>query len=192
MRFLSEDIFIKIVRFTLNMDLVGVIGPTKGYDREKVERVSRHLSKILINAGYAAIINPTVGSSPELFGQVFKSFPDSHLVGIIYNDPLIDGYELQIGAYDKPIYCETWEDQPRVLVQNARHLVALGISSGTNWEISLTKFYWRLGRPAPNQGGRVFMLTDLEKERYPDRLNESLKIEYVSIEELARELRGEI
>jgi len=175
--------------------LVGVLGPSRNYCRKKVEYNSERLSDILVSCGYGAIINPMCGTAPETFGIIFKKHGGSPLVGVIYDDGRTVGeYDLLTkdtdfhnkDICDTLINCVSWREQPGILIGNSKHLIVLGLSTGVNWELSLPKFYWRLklGGVAPNTGGRIFLLTELISDKYPARLNEGMRLEYISIEEL--------
>lgn len=131
-----------------NKPIIGIIGPSKGYIHEDVETISQQLSEILVRNGYSAVITLTKDSSFELFGKVFKRIRGSHLYGITYPHPGVEGYEMESNdelICDEQVECASWEEQPKVMVQMAKHMVALGISPGTTWEIMVTKYYWRLG-----------------------------------------------
>jgi hypothetical protein len=174
------------------MSLIGIIGPTKVEDPDEINCINERLSEILINKGYSAIINPTLGSAPGIFGHVFKKKKEeklnghSHLVGIIYDDAeQYGGYGLERDLCEQNINCKTWENQPKLLVEISKHIICLGISTGTVWEICLTKFYWHLKKldcGENNPSGKVFIIEELSDKKLIDCLIEKLKMkEYVFI-----------
>ena len=185
------------------MTLVGIIGPSKGYDAERVRQASERLSDVLLNTSYDVLINPMTGGSPELFGRIYSARNESHLVGVTYPlDGICEEYLklagepfFNIDICERTIHCDNCEEHPKVIVQKSKHLIVLGLSGGVNWEISLTKRNWRMGgEKAPNPDGKVFIIDELIEGRYPPELDADLGIEYISLDNLTglgNTLRGQ-
>ncbi|MFH0798502.1 MAG: hypothetical protein V1906_03765 [Candidatus Woesearchaeota archaeon] len=156
---------------------IGIIGPTKLELTEELKKVCKDVSGILVKKKYSVLLNPTLGSTVEFFGKEFKN-QDGKVEGIVFDDNT-GGYPLQNrGICDSFLHCITWENQPRDLVRNSGHLVVLGFSIGTTWEICMTKFYWG------DKQGKVFIMKETMKERLPKYMEELLPIIYVTSEEL--------
>ena len=179
-----------------------MLGPSGNYDSAMVEEISNLLSKILVDGGYGAIINPMRGTAPEAFGITFKKYEGSSLTGVVYDDGRAVGTYDQLtqgtdfhnrDICDALITCASWQEQPKTLVINSKHLVALGLSTGVNWELSLPKFYWRLnsGEAAPNPTGRIFLLKELILANYPICLSKDMGLESISIKQLRQALNAQ-
>ena len=167
-------------------NLIGIIGPTSDYDKDAVKHVSECLSRILLHNGYLPLINPTIGSTPELFGKVFQQQTGAQVWCLVYPKPsgfpMYRGLNHSLCSHKNKIRCRTWAQQPEVLVQHTRCLISLGICTGSVWEMCLTKYYWK-------GMGKLFVLRELESESLPARLNQRLRVEYIFLSRLANELR---
>ncbi|MEK6816576.1 MAG: hypothetical protein AABY09_03105 [Nanoarchaeota archaeon] len=159
------------------MDTIGIIGSTKLEQTAELVQLCKDVSGILVKKGYAVLLNPSTGSTVDFFGREFKRQKGS-VTGIIF-DCNTEGYpELDKGICDGFLHCCTWESQPRDLVKNSRHLIVLGFSIGTTWEMCMSKFYWN------DKQSRIFVMKETLKERLPKYMEELLPIVYVTAKEL--------
>lgn len=159
------------------MKPIGIIGPTNLEVTEEMEKVCEDISRILVKKKYTVLLNPTLGSTAEFFSREFKR-QNGRIRGIVFDDRT-EGYSGQDrGICDEFLHCGTWENQPRDLVKNSKHLIVLGFSIGTTWEMCMPKFYWNGGQ------SKIFVMKETMKERLPGYMEELLPIVYVSAEEL--------
>jgi hypothetical protein len=166
------------------MKLVGVLGPSNIKESKNMRKVCEDISCALIKHKFGAIISPDKKSTAEYFAKVFKKQKGSFLVGTDYSDDKDCGYKgLNRDICDELWNCETWENQPKFLVNESKALIVLDLSVGVTWELCLTKFYWS------GSGGKIFIITETNKERLPEYMNKSLPIEYISINELDDKLK---
>lgn len=163
------------------MKLIGIIGPTKLEATEELKKVCRDVSEILTKKKYSVLLNPTSGSTVEFFGKEFK-MQSGKIKGIVFDDNS-EGYPKQNrNICDDFLHCSTWENQPRDLVRNSQHLIVLGFSIGTTWEMCMPKFYWT------DKQSKIFIIKEALKERLPRYMEELLPIVYVTAEELDNHL----
>ncbi len=156
---------------------IGVIGPTKLEATEQLEKVCEDVSRILTEKKYSVLLNPMLGSTAEFFSKEFKR-QNGKIVGIVFDDNS-DGYPCQNrGICDDFLHCGTWENQPRDLVRDSGHLIVLGFSIGTTWEMCMAKFYW------DDKERKIFVMKETMKERLPKYMEELLPIVYVTAKEL--------
>ncbi|MBN2285767.1 MAG: hypothetical protein JXI43_04925 [Tissierellales bacterium] len=157
--------------------LIGIIGPGRDYKREAIVEISHIISKLIVGKGYLPFITPTLKSSPEIFGNIFKEdYPDHDLWGIDYEDPdpkEFPDHNLNKNLCDKIVNCEIWENEPKYFIKHIKHLIVFGFCTGCVWEIVLTKFYWK------HDDGKIYVLRELEPDFMPERLNQKLKIRYI-------------
>ena len=161
---------------------IGIIGPSKLENNSTLEKAYAQIAKIIYSKNASIIISPDKNSTAELFAKEFKKI-NGNIVGVDYKDDTDLGYAgLNREICDRLISCETWENQPKVLVKNSDFLIVLGLSVGVTWEICLAKFYWT----SPLK--RIFIIKDLVKDKLPKSLNNSLPIEYISIKKLEKKI----
>lgn len=159
------------------MKPIGIIGPTKLEITEELNKVCREVSNILVKKKYSVLLNPTLGSTVEFFGKEFKR-QNGKIEGIVFDENTECYPDQNRGICDNFLRCSTWENQPRDLVKNSEHLIVLGFSIGTTWEMCMPKFYWS------GKQGKIFVMKETMKERLPKYMEELLPIVYVTAEEL--------
>jgi len=158
--------------------MIGIIGPSNYTETEEKIKIFNKLSKILIANNLGIVFTPTIEGTTEAFAKVYKQNGGKEIIGMEFKDSTYHGYPgLNIDLCSKTIEIPTWENQPKALVQNSEHLIVLGLSTGTIWEMCLSKFF--LKNP-----GKVFVIKELVQEQLPSSLLKELPIEYISLENI--------
>ena len=150
---------------------IGIIGPSKLKDKEKVKEIA----KIVAQSGNEVFLTPDKGSSSEFFAQEYERAGGEKVYSVF---PIKDKefgithVNLNLG---ENIDCKTWRNQPEKLSEETDILISIGHSVGGIIEIGYTKWF----RPKP-----VYIIKDIDSERLPKVMEKELDLKYILINEL--------
>ncbi len=159
--------------------MIGIIGPSKFQVTENKLNILNEISKILIENKLSIILTPTFNGATEALAKCYKKNQGKRIIGISFKNENHHGYPgLNRNLCNQIIDVETWEDQPKTLIKDSNHLIVLGFSTGTIWELCLPKFYWS------DKNKKIFIIKELINEQLPSSLMQELPIEYISVKDL--------
>lgn len=163
---------------------IGIIGPSK---IEYVEEINSNAKKIIKKlsknlADYEIVLTPDKKSVSEFFAQEYIKNNGKKLFEVV---PLNDeefGYDwvnLELGEH---INCGTWRNQPEKLNEETDVLVCIGYAVGVLAEIAYSKWF----KPKP-----VYIIKELVSGKLPKDAVRDLDIQYISFNDLEKELKNQ-
>ncbi|MCF7910379.1 hypothetical protein K9L16_01755 [Candidatus Pacearchaeota archaeon] len=156
---------------------IGIIGPSKLEEKNKF--LIEKLAKIIAEKEHGVYLTPDKNSSSEYFVEKFLESGGKKVFLIIPLDDLEFGNSWVNKEIGENINCGTWRNQPEKLNEETEVLISIGYSVGGLAEIAYTKWF----KPKP-----VYIITDFDKEKLPEKINNSLDLRYVSIKDLKEQL----
>lgn len=157
---------------------IGIIGPSKLKDEDK-KYISK-LAKIVAEKNIEIVLTPDKNSSSEYFAKKYTEYNGKKVFSVIPLDDKEFGYfwiNLNIG---EKINCNVWRNQPEKLNEECDALLCIGYSVGGLAEIAYTKWFGK--KP-------VYIISEIEKEKLPFKINKLLDINYVNISEFENLLK---
>ncbi len=154
---------------------IGVIGPSdfEGIDKGLVTK----LAKIVASKGHEIVIVPHKGSVSEFFAQEYLSKGGKKVYSIIPLDDKEFGYDWVNTEIGEQISCGVWRNQPEKLNEESDVLLSIAHAVGGMIEIGYSK--WFKKKP-------VYIITDIDNDRFPKRIEKKLDLKYVSIDEFEK------
>ncbi len=155
---------------------IGIIGPSKVENKIRISKIA----EIIAKSGHEVFLVPDKGSSSEFFAQEYIKNKGKKVYSILPLDDKEFGYDWVNTDLGEQVNCGTWRNQPEKLNEETEALVSLGYAAGGLIEIGYTKWF----KPKP-----VYIITDIDNERLPSKIDKKLDINYISINELKKILK---
>lgn len=157
---------------------IGIIGPSKL--KKGTEEIIKRLAKIVAESENEIVVTPDKGSSSEYFAQEYLENGGKKVFEVLPLDDTEFGYKEWVNTeLGEAINCGIWRNQPEKLNEETDILLCVGYAAGVLAEITYSKWF----KPKP-----VYIITNIEKEKLPRVINESLDIRYVSVKEFEGEI----
>ena len=155
---------------------IGIIGPSKLRNKKEISKIAQ----IIAESKHEVVLTADKGSSSEYFGLEYIKHKGKKIYSVLPLDDKEFGYTWVNMDLGEKINCGTWRNQPEKLNEETEALVSIGYAAGGLIEIGYTKWF----KPKP-----VYIITDIDNEKLPSKINEKLDIHYISINELKNILK---
>jgi len=163
---------------------IGIIGPSKLEYLDEINKDSKGIvSKVaglVAKSGNEIIVVPDKGSASEFFAQEYLKNKGKKVYEVVPFDDKEFGFSwlnLDIGEH---INCGTWRNQPEKLNEETDCFLCIGYAVGVLAEIAYTKWF----KPKP-----VYIINELVSGKLPVEIDRSLKLKYISFNELKKYLK---
>jgi hypothetical protein len=163
---------------------IGIIGPSKLQYVEEVnpdaKKLVQGLAKLVADSGNEIVVVPDKGSASEFFAQEYLKHKGKKVYEVVPLDDKEFGLSwlnMEIGEH---INCGTWRNQPEKLNEECDAFLCIGYAVGVLAEIAYSKWF------KPKQ---IYIINELVSGKLPVEVERSLKLKYVSAEELKKHLR---
>ena len=137
-------------------------------------------AKILAKSGHEIVLTPDKGSSSEYFALEYLKNKGKKVYEVLPLDDKEFGYSYVNTELGEHINCGTWRNQPEKLNEETDALVCIGYAVGVLAEIAYTKWF----KPKP-----IYIIKEIDSEKLPKIINDSLDIRYLSLSELEKNLK---
>ncbi len=153
---------------------IGIIGPnTIKNEIEERKALLFEFAKIISKFNKEIVLTPDKGSLLEFFGNKYKEFGGKKIWIVA---PMKDDAEKYVNlGLGEVIDCETWNKQPSKFSEETDLFICVGYSAGVLSEIGASKYF---------NPKKILIIKDFIKSELPPEINQSMDIEYFSIENL--------
>jgi len=167
----------------------GVIAPSKiSYivqatkrSESEVESLLKRITKIIAENNLEIVITPDKKSPLEFVGKEYLKLKGKKLYEVLPLDDTELGYKEWVNTdLGEAINCGTWRNQPEKTNDVTDLLICVGYGVGSFIEMGYSKWF----RPKP-----IYIINELVSGKLPMEFEKSLKIKYISVNDLDKELK---
>lgn len=157
---------------------VGIIGPNTFNNHSKKELQKRknnliRAAEIISDFNFDIVLTPDKNSLLDFFGNYYKNLKKNKIwIVAPMNDDAEKYLNLELGEI---IDCDVWAKQPSKFNEETDLLICIGYSCGVLSEIGASKYF---------NPKKILILDEFIGTKLPQEINQSINIEYISLEKL--------
>ncbi len=165
---------------------IGIIGPNTLKNESKKELKERKIllvkvAKIISESNNEIVLTPDKKSLLEFFGNKYKEFGGKKIWIVAPMKDYAEKYlNLDLGEI---IDCDMWYRQPSKFSEETGLLICVGYSAGVLSEIGASQYF---------NPKKILIIKEFVSSKLPIEINQSIEIEYISLEELKDKLNNYI
>ena len=148
---------------------------------EDVKKMLDKVAEVLAKDNYEIIITPDKNSPLEYLGKEYLKFKGKKIYEVLPLEDKEFGYKEWVNTdLGEAINCKVWRNQPETTCEVSNVLLCVGYGVGSMIEMGYTKWF----KNAP-----ILIITELVSGKLPPEFEKSLKIKYISVNDLDKELK---
>jgi len=147
---------------------------------KEVKKMLDKIAETLAKNNYEIIITPDKNSPLEYLGKEYLKFKGKKIYEVVPLEDKEFGYTYVNTDLGNIINCKVWRNQPETTCEASDALLCIGYGVGAFIEMGYTKWF----KQAP-----VLIIKELVSGKLPMEFEKSLKIKYISVNDLDKELK---